>query len=249
MANIYLVAPDRSFAGVLQVPDDSAAYYVARGNTTAAPGADTTLNPGEFWQFDGASWQPAQYPATVTELVTVTAADGTVTETSQTTNAATRHVTDDDQGLVVRDVSVVTRELLIARLAAMRYAYETGGTKLADGTPIKTGREDVTLLLAAYTRLQGKPEGTATDWKAPTGWLTVTLEQLEPIWHTCSDFIAGAFSAERKVAEQVDQLTEEGLPLFDLRAAFAGATAAPVKTYDSPGASEGASATILNSTV
>lgn len=116
----------------------------------------------------------------------------------------------------------VTRDALLARLAAVRYIDEVAGTTLADGTRVLTGRDDQAMTLAAYTTLR---EGfrDSIDWKGPDGWVSVTLTALAPIARAMAAHVQRCFSAERAVAEQIAALTDAALSAFDVVAAFAAA--------------------------
>lgn len=105
-------------------------------------------------------------------------------------------------------------------LADIRFDYETSGVTLDDGTTILTDREFQAQLTSAYMALK---EGLrdSVDWKAPSGWTTVTLEEIKPVATASATHVQPAFTAERRVSEAMAALTDpEAVQSFDLETAF-----------------------------
>ena len=105
---------------------------------------------------------------------------------------------------------------LIARLAALRYRVETGGTSLG-GVRILTGRTDQAMTTQAFVTLQsGMVDGI--DWKGPDGWQRVTLAELEPVARAVAAHVQRCFTTERIVSEQIAAADPQ---TFDVQAAWA----------------------------
>lgn len=98
-----------------------------------------------------------------------------------------------------KDIDVV-KQMQLARIAESRYALEVGGIELPDGTKIKTDRESQAQLSSAFTSLSGAliPD---TPWKAVTGWVNVTLAQIQPIAAAVATHVRACFAAERAKAD------------------------------------------------
>lgn len=117
------------------------------------------------------------------------------------------------------------REQLKTRLAAVRFDTETGGVALADGSRVLTDRESQAQLSSAYQSLI-QPFVDSIDWKAATGWVTVTEPELRPIAQAVARHVQGCFTAERRVSEQVETAgTAEELVAIDVETAFSDALA------------------------
>jgi len=102
----------------------------------------------------------------------------------------------------------------IADLAAYRYEVETSGITLPDGTRVLTDRESQGQLANAYQSLS-QPFVDAIDWKAPSGWVTVTEPELRPIAQAVARHVQACFATERRVSEQI-----EAGEVVDVRQAF-----------------------------
>jgi hypothetical protein len=104
--------------------------------------------------------------------------------------------------------------------AAIRYSRETGGITLPDGTVINTEREAQAMLSGAYQSLLSGLVAD-TDWKAASGWVTVSLTELEPIAQAVADHVRRCFRAERQVANQISNAaTVDELVAIDLNTDF-----------------------------
>lgn len=111
------------------------------------------------------------------------------------------------------------RGAALSRLAAIRYARETGGTKLPNGALVLTGRTDQAMTTQAFVTLR---DGLVDeiDWKGADGWHRVTLAELEPVARAVAAHVQRCFSAERAVSEQIAALPDADIPAFDLTAAW-----------------------------
>lgn len=113
------------------------------------------------------------------------------------------------------------RGQLKTRLAAIRFAKETAGVTLPDGSQVRTDRESQAQVNSAYTSLREDFVATA-DFKGANGWVAITLEEITPIAKAISQHVQPCFTAERRVSEQIEAAgTAEELVAIDLEGAFA----------------------------
>lgn len=84
----------------------------------------------------------------------------------------------------------------LALLADLRFRKETAGI-VVGGVGIKTDRESQALISGAYSSLKNGLL-TSIDWKGATGWVTVTLAQLEPIAQAVANHVQACFTRERQ---------------------------------------------------
>lgn len=104
----------------------------------------------------------------------------------------------------------------------IRWNIETGGITLADGTRILTGIEDQNRIA---TSIQGmRDAGTASvDFKAASGWVTLTLEQLVAVSVAIVAHVEACFSHERALYEAIDAAVDvETLGAIDINAGWPG---------------------------
>jgi len=104
-------------------------------------------------------------------------------------------------------------------LAEVRYNHEVAGITLENGAQIATDRESQSMLASAYQSLSTGLMAD-TDWKAATGWATVTEAELKPIAAAVALHVRACFRAERAVAEQIATATTEDLLVLDVTTAF-----------------------------
>lgn len=117
MPMIYLLDPNGAIRAAVDVIDTAA--FAGRADATATPPPDDDLlPPAHFWAWDGAQWNAT--PATIDPGLSVVSLRPSA---------------------VVSAPIPESRTSLLARLAAIRYATETGGTEMA-GAQILTGRTD-----------------------------------------------------------------------------------------------------------
>lgn len=90
-----------------------------------------------------------------------------------------------------------------ARLADIRWRKETGGVTLPIDQTIQTTREAQAQIASTYSSLK---DGlvTAADWKAEGGWVSVTLNEFQPIAQAVAAHVQACFAAERQVSDQIE---------------------------------------------
>lgn len=92
------------------------------------------------------------------------------------------------------------KQRLRERATAARWEHETGGITVA-GVRVLTGVEDQNRIATA---LIGAP--ATLDFKADSGWVTLTLAELQGIAAAITAHVQACFSAERAHHEAIDAL-------------------------------------------
>lgn len=92
------------------------------------------------------------------------------------------------------------KQRLRERATAARWEHETGGITVG-GVRVLTGVEDQNRIATA---LIGAP--ATLDFKAESGWVTLTLAELQAIAGAITDHVQACFSAERAHHEAIDAL-------------------------------------------
>lgn len=96
---------------------------------------------------------------------------------------------------------------MVDAATAKRWEYETGGVTLPDGQHILTGKDDQARVASALTGLGIMPDMQSVDFKAPSGWATITAEELTGIGQIITAHVQGCFSRERALHELIDACT------------------------------------------
>jgi len=123
--------------------------------------------------------------------------------------------TDAEAAMIANRQATLTQHV-----ASIRFTTETGGISLPGGTQINTQRDAQAMLTGAYQSLKsGLVQDT--EWKATSGWVTVTLTELEPIAQAVAEHVRRCFQAERAVSDQITSATTvDQLQALDLQTAF-----------------------------
>lgn len=97
------------------------------------------------------------------------------------------------------------KDVLRAELAQRRWEAETGGITMPDGMRVLTGRADrdnITSLI-----LTSEAAGIdAVDFKAASGWVHLTLQEVRDVARAIAVHVQACFSAERAVNDAIDAL-------------------------------------------
>lgn len=113
---------------------------------------------------------------------------------------------------------VVTPEQKRAELTnavtALRWAKETGGLTLPNGITVGTRTEDQNRIttVIANAQLAGV---TSVDFKAASGWVTLTLADVQAIAAAIALHVQACFSAERAHHEAIAELDDAELDSYD----------------------------------
>lgn len=113
------------------------------------------------------------------------------------------------------------REHLKAAVTAERWRRETGGITLAGGVRVSTGIADQSRIAQV---IQGMEANGYEDvpFKAESGWLTLTLEQMKAMLKAIAAHVRACFEAERAHHEAIDVLDEAGIETYAVSAGWPG---------------------------
>lgn len=102
-------------------------------------------------------------------------------------------------------------------VTAQRWLVETGGITLAGGVRVKTGIEDQTRIAQV---VQGMEANGYTDvpFKAESGWLPLTLVQMNALLKAIASHVRACFEAERAHHEAIDALDASAIENYDVLA-------------------------------
>lgn len=109
-----------------------------------------------------------------------------------------------------------------ADLAEQRWIVETGGLTLPGGLRVKTDRPSREALNSLVADLRTSGAGSI-DFKAASGWVTVTRQEAEAIARAVAQHVQACFSTERRHHEAIDAL--ESAPAvqgYDFRTGWGG---------------------------
>jgi hypothetical protein len=107
--------------------------------------------------------------------------------------------------LASRPLEEVRAEKLAA-LAAHRYAIETGGLTLQDGTRIGTDREHCAIITGKTVYLGKKPNALSVKWKGRNGFVEIPRAQFEEIAIAVVEHVQRCFDKEAQHAAEIEAL-------------------------------------------
>lgn len=99
------------------------------------------------------------------------------------------------------------KQLKMAEISAARYAKETSGVALPDGSIVATDRQTQATITSALVRLQRKPT-ELIDWKGEAGWVKLDKATVELIADAIGDHVQACFTAEKAKLDALELLTE-----------------------------------------
>ncbi len=109
---------------------------------------------------------------------------------------------------------VITKESLKALATSLRWQHETGGVEVG-GVRVATALDDQnrisTVLMAGQL---GDLE--EVDFKASSGWVRLTLAQIQGIAAAISTHVQACFTAERAHHEAIDALEDGEIAAYDV---------------------------------
>ena len=88
----------------------------------------------------------------------------------------------------------------VAHLADYRWRRETGGLTLAAGPTISTSRESQAQMTSTVVAMKEGLIDAPVTWKAESGWVEMTLDQMLTASAEVSAHVARCFAAEEAVA-------------------------------------------------
>lgn len=103
---------------------------------------------------------------------------------------------------------IITTDSLKEEITALRWQRETGGLTLPNGVRVATGIEDQNRITSviANAQLAGVEK---VDFKAASGWVTVTVRELQAIAAAIAVHVQACFTAERVHHEAIDALAAQ----------------------------------------
>ena len=108
---------------------------------------------------------------------------------------------------------------LLAAATAKRWDVETGGVELPGGIRVGTLKADQDRITSVIANA-GLAGVTAVDFKAASGWVTLTVAQVQGIARAVALHVQACFSAERAHHEAIAALADEELGNYDLTAGW-----------------------------
>lgn len=108
------------------------------------------------------------------------------------------------------------RAALLAKLAAHRYARETGGITVA-GASIRTDRESQGLIAGARLLAEAQP-AEPIDFKTPDGFVQIDSAAMIAISTAVGAHVRACFRREAEVAAVIAGLADSALGAFDVAA-------------------------------
>jgi len=104
---------------------------------------------------------------------------------------------------------------LMAAVSAKRWAVETGGLTLPGGATVGTTIDDQNRITSviANAQLAGV---VSVDFKAQSGWVTLSLEHMRGIAAAIALHVQACFSAERAHHEAIAAASETELMAYDI---------------------------------
>lgn len=114
------------------------------------------------------------------------------------------------------------KERLKAAATGRRWEAETGGITLPSGIAVNTATDDQQRIDTAISCME-RYELESVDFKAATGWVTLTLQQLRDIGQAITLHVQACFAAERAHHEAIDALeTIEDAEKYDVNSGWPG---------------------------
>jgi hypothetical protein len=115
------------------------------------------------------------------------------------------------------EAAALSKDELMAHLAALRYAREIGGITVAQ-VPVATDDRSKTMIMGARIAAASDPEFT-TGWKTPDGYVPLTAAEVIAISDAVLAHVQACFDAEAAVAAGIE--SDELTTAAEVSAAFA----------------------------
>ena len=107
------------------------------------------------------------------------------------------------------------RASLISAVTALRWEKETGGLTLTNGVTVGTRTDDQNRITSVIANAQLAGVETV-DFKAASGWVTLTLADVQAIAAAIALHVQACFSAERAHHEAIAKLDDAELDSYDI---------------------------------
>lgn len=119
---------------------------------------------------------------------------------------------------VARPVEEV-RSSLMAAVTELRWRKETGGIMLPGGVSVGTAIDDQNRITSVIANAQAAGVETV-DFKAASGWITLTVAQMQGIAAAIALHVQACFSAERAHHEAIAAADGEELQGYDIESGW-----------------------------
>lgn len=119
-----------------------------------------------------------------------------------------RELTEEEKQVHLNPHPAISPQFVKDEVTQKRWEVETGGITLSTGVRVATGIDDQNRITSviANARLTGIE---MVSFKAESGWVTLTLSELEGVAAAIAMHVQQCFSAERAHHEAVDALAEQ----------------------------------------
>lgn len=104
------------------------------------------------------------------------------------------------------------------KLSEIRYNKEVGGVLV--GEIFQSSSRTKRLELSDKVRFMSDPANTTTMWKAESGWVEMTLEDLKSLQDAVSSHVDRCFKAEHECSKAINSLTKAKLVVLNIEALF-----------------------------
>lgn len=107
------------------------------------------------------------------------------------------------------------RQALLDAVTNKRWQVETGGVLLPDGTHVFTGTDDQNRITSVIANAAAAGV-QSVDFKAPSGWITLTIPEIQGVASVIALHVQACFTAERAHHEAIARLDAKGLADYDI---------------------------------
>lgn len=114
-------------------------------------------------------------------------------------------ITEEEARVLCVPADPRTVDLLKSTVTSLRWKLETGGISLSSGIRVATAIDDQNRITSVVANAE-RSGLSEFDFKAKTGWVRVTLAELQDIAAAVAQHVQACFSAERTHHEAIDAL-------------------------------------------
>ena len=116
-----------------------------------------------------------------------------------------QELTEGERQAHLNPVPVLTVEAVKAAITQKRWEVETGGITLPTGVSVATGIDDQNRITSVVANAE-RAGVAEVDFKSGSGWVRVTVAELQSIAAAIAFHVQACFSAERAHHEAIDSL-------------------------------------------
>lgn len=118
-----------------------------------------------------------------------------------------KELTEAEKQALLNPTPVLTVEAVKAAITQKRWEVETGGITMPTGVRVATGIDDQNRITSVVANAE-RSGLDQFDFKAESGWVRVTLAELQGIASAIAQYVQACFSAERAHHEAIDALEQ-----------------------------------------